>query len=111
MNEQTPCCRFWRGTNKFADVGVENTASGPTTESPVTAARHQIQSSSIFTGREDVLDSLQAFFTDRGPNKYARREYLLHGMGGAGKTQIAVKHAEACETRHLNHCPYLFVHH
>ncbi|KAF7364238.1 Nephrocystin-3 [Mycena sanguinolenta] len=44
--------------------------------------------SRIFQGRKDILQQMHVFFTsDTGTQKV----YLLHGLGGAGKTQIALK--------------------
>jgi len=56
--------------------------------------KYQPVSSSLFTGREDFLNTLEAFFTDQGPGEHLRREYLLYGIGGAGKTQIALRFTE-----------------
>jgi len=56
--------------------------------------KYQPVSSSLFTGREDFLNTLEGFFTDQGPGEHLRREYLLYGMGGAGKTQIALRFTE-----------------
>ncbi len=56
--------------------------------------KYQPVSSSLFTGREDFLNALEEFFTHQGPGEHLRREYLLYGMGGAGKTQIALKFTE-----------------
>lgn len=56
--------------------------------------KYQPVSSSLFTGREDFLNALEEFFTDQGPGEHLRREYLLYGMGGAGKTQIALRFSE-----------------
>ena len=64
--------------------------------------RYQPQSSSLFTGRDDFLNILKEFFTDQGPGQHLRREYLLYGMGGAGKTQIALKFAESCQRKQVN---------
>ncbi|KAI4265159.1 MAG: hypothetical protein L6R35_007180, partial [Caloplaca aegaea] len=44
--------------------------------------------------RDSFLNVLEKWFVDQGPGEYLRREYLLYGMGGAGKTQIALKFAE-----------------
>lgn len=75
-------------TNFEAGLVVPESATEPT------SMKYQPLSSTLFTGREDFLSELEEFFTDQGPGQHLRREYLLHGMGGAGKTQIALKFAE-----------------
>jgi hypothetical protein len=48
-----------------------------------------------FTGREEYLRALVSFFSPRGKDDIpSRREFLLYGIGGAGKTQICLKFAE-----------------
>jgi hypothetical protein len=54
--------------------------------------RHAV--SSLFKGRRQILETLSNFFMPRADGKNLRREFLLHGMGGAGKSQIALKFAE-----------------
>lgn len=45
----------------------------------------------LFTGRTDILRTMSAYFQNcRSP----RREFLLLGIGGVGKTQIALKFAD-----------------
>ncbi|KAJ7715904.1 P-loop containing nucleoside triphosphate hydrolase protein, partial [Mycena maculata] len=44
--------------------------------------------SRIFHGRQDILDKMHHFFTS---NRGIQHIYVLHGLGGAGKTQIALK--------------------
>ncbi|KAF7333469.1 FabD/lysophospholipase-like protein [Mycena venus] len=44
--------------------------------------------SRIFQGREVILDKMHHFFT---ANKGNQHIYVLHGLGGVGKTQIALK--------------------
>ena len=52
-------------------------------------------SSRLFTGREDDLGKLRQYFDQRdGPSP--RRQFLLYGIGGGGKTQIALKFVEEC---------------
>ena len=55
--------------------------------------------SSFFTGRQDILQKLDAFFAPRDTGGSPRREFLLHGMGGVGKTEIAFKVSEVHEKR------------
>ncbi|KAJ7487086.1 hypothetical protein FB451DRAFT_776392 [Mycena latifolia] len=48
-----------------------------------------------FTGREDILGVMSKYFnTDIG----RRHSFLLHGLGGVGKTQIALKFVEQSTT-------------
>ncbi|KAJ7622271.1 hypothetical protein FB45DRAFT_798371 [Roridomyces roridus] len=47
--------------------------------------------SQIFQGRQEILDKMQQYFAQ--DNK-KRRVYVLHGLGGSGKTQIALKFLE-----------------
>lgn len=56
--------------------------------------RPQPTPSPIFTGREEILQKLGSYFGAREHGSSPRREYLLVGMGGAGKTQIALKFVE-----------------
>ncbi|KAF7362774.1 FabD/lysophospholipase-like protein [Mycena venus] len=44
--------------------------------------------SRIFQGRRNILDKMYHFFTS---NRGIQHIYVLHGLGGAGKTQIALK--------------------
>ncbi|KAA6415805.1 MAG: hypothetical protein FRX48_00523 [Lasallia pustulata] len=50
--------------------------------------------SAKFTGRKMYLDRLDSFFFTKTSPRHANRIFLLHGMGGAGKTQICLKFAE-----------------
>ena len=52
-------------------------------------------SSIRFTGRTNVLAKLKEHFTVSSNDKIRRRKYfLLHGMGGIGKTQICLRFIE-----------------
>lgn len=64
--------------------------------------KYQPSPSSLFTGRNDFLNALEEFFVDQGPGKHLRREYLLYGMGGAGKTQITLKFAQNHRQRQVH---------
>ncbi|KAJ7687146.1 hypothetical protein B0H17DRAFT_1136465 [Mycena rosella] len=51
-------------------------------------ANHCPLPSRIFQGRRDILDEMHHFFTS---NMRIQHIYVLHGLGGAGKTQAALK--------------------
>ena len=65
-----------------------------------TLRKYKPVSSPLFTGRQDILNRLESYFEPRGSGRHHRREFLLHGLGGEGKTQLMLKFAE------LNHNRY-----
>jgi ATP-dependent Clp protease ATP-binding subunit ClpA len=52
-----------------------------------------------FTGRTEILKRLDLFFAPRSTPVKPRREFLLFGMGGVGKSEIALKVAQNIESR------------
>ena len=51
--------------------------------------------SNRFTGRTEVIAKLKKhFYTNMSDPAEKRKNYLLHGMGGIGKTQICLKFVE-----------------
>ena len=51
--------------------------------------------SNRFTGRTDIIAKLKRhFFTNTNDVVKRRKFFLLHGMGGIGKTQICLKFVE-----------------
>ncbi|KAK7012614.1 P-loop containing nucleoside triphosphate hydrolase protein, partial [Favolaschia claudopus] len=47
-----------------------------------------------FTGRQDTLDEIHQYFAqDRG----SRKVFVLHGLGGSGKSQLAFKFAQQAQ--------------
>lgn len=44
--------------------------------------------SAMFTGREDLLELLRTYFFNQS---HERHLFVLHGLGGAGKTQLALE--------------------
>ncbi|KAF8594387.1 hypothetical protein BDV93DRAFT_515829 [Ceratobasidium sp. AG-I] len=49
--------------------------------------------SRVFTGRQDILDQMDSYFST--PASLERRLFVLHGLGGAGKTQLALKFVQS----------------
>ena len=59
-------------------------------------ANHCSPPSRIFHGRRDILDKMHHFFmSDRG----SQNIYVLHGLGGAGKTEIVLKFINELSSR------------
>ncbi|KAJ7765199.1 hypothetical protein B0H16DRAFT_1454378 [Mycena metata] len=58
-------------------------------------ASHCPPPSRIFCGRQDILEKMQNFFCDPG----SQHIYVLYGLGGAGKTQIALKFINKSSSR------------
>ena len=56
-------------------------------------------SSTLFTGREDIIERLKNHFAPQDEGNTQRRSFLLYGMGGVGKTQICLKFVEEMADR------------
>jgi len=74
--------------NNYLNIFGDNTisdASIPLVPNPSTR----------FTGRADIIAKLKEHFSANPSNGAQKRKYfLLHGMGGIGKTQICLKFIE-----------------
>ena len=77
--------------NTFGDTAISD-AVMPLVPNPSTR----------FTGRTEIIAKLKEHFsvasTDRGQK---RKYFLLHGMGGIGKTQICLKFIEEMSDRYV----------
>ncbi|KAJ7793456.1 hypothetical protein B0H14DRAFT_2926594 [Mycena olivaceomarginata] len=66
------------------------------TSSPVPQVNQTVNNcpppSRIFHGRQNILDKMHKYF---GQNQTEQHIFLLYGVGGAGKTQIALKFIQA----------------
>ncbi|KAF8594629.1 TPR-like protein, partial [Ceratobasidium sp. AG-I] len=49
--------------------------------------------SRVFTGRQNILDQMDSYFSQAV--SLERRLFVLHGLGGAGKTQLALKFVQS----------------
>ncbi|KAJ7724142.1 P-loop containing nucleoside triphosphate hydrolase protein [Mycena metata] len=58
-------------------------------------ASHCPPHSRIFCGRQEILTKMHQSFSDTG----IQHTYVLHGLGGAGKTQIALKFIKESSSR------------
>jgi hypothetical protein len=48
--------------------------------------------SQVFTGRRDELDKMNSYFFGSGQHRQGKQKvFVLHGFGGAGKSQLAFK--------------------
>ena len=61
--------------------------------------------SPLFTGRDDILDRMGSCFSDESSSVVmgVQRIFVLFGLGGAGKTQIALRFVQ----KHCNRYVYL----
>lgn len=52
--------------------------------------------SSVFTGREDICQKLRECCLPSVPQsaQTVQKRFVLHGLGGAGKTQLCLKFAQ-----------------
>ncbi|KDR74328.1 hypothetical protein GALMADRAFT_250171 [Galerina marginata CBS 339.88] len=79
--------------NTFVNVRVDN--GNPADVLPVP---QKPNSSTLFTGRRDLVDRVKNHFGLRAAGEpLNRRSFLLYGMGGIGKTQICLKFTEEME--------------
>lgn len=53
-----------------------------------------------FTGREDILEQMRSYFLEGSPLE--RRLFVLCGLGGAGKTQLALKFVQLRKGMYVN---------
>ena len=93
---QVTCSKYGGATAiSYSHSGLDH-LSGPPGKAPRPAGqRPQLKrcppSVRTFTGRNDILAQMrECFFTD----SRNQRMFLLYGLGGAGKTQIALKFVE-----------------
>lgn len=55
-----------------------------------------------FTGRDDILERLKNyFFPPNPPDSDQRLVFVLHGMGGSGKTQISLEFIRKYSSRYF----------
>ena len=50
--------------------------------------------SNRFTGQTEAITKLKRHFSNTSDSTQKRKFFLLHGMGGVGKTQICLKFIE-----------------
>ena len=69
---------------------------------PVQALPSPPLPSDIFTGRTDILERMRQCFssTTSVSATPSRRVFVLHGLGGSGKTQLALKFLELSNTEY-----------
>ena len=66
----------------------------PLSSHPVVQYKIRPPLTPMFVGRVDYLQRIGAFFAQPLANARRRKAFLLHGIGGVGKTQICLKFIE-----------------
>ena len=74
------------------DFQINNTIYAGTPEKAALSHLPLKHSSAFFTGRDEYLQTLRDYFSSGTGEK--RKSFLLHGLGGMGKTQICLKFIE-----------------
>ena len=64
----------------------------PPNKAPLPLLSSLKHSSALFTGRDEYLQRLKDYFSSSIEDE--RKSFLLHGLGGIGKTQICLKFIE-----------------
>jgi hypothetical protein len=86
---------------------VDLTSSSLPSEDPTRKYKPVVRScpspTSIFTGRKDILLQLHECFTasPTSVESAKQRRFVLYGLGGGGKTQIALKFVKECQVERL----------
>lgn len=92
--------RSWLFTNTLVPAG--ETSSQKTMEEELDPfLKERKITSSIFTGRDDAMQKLDDVFERRKPGSHPRRDFLLWGVGGIGKTQIALRFIDCFAERYV----------
>ncbi|KAF7362663.1 FabD/lysophospholipase-like protein [Mycena venus] len=80
----------------FDPATLSTSSQGQTSSLPVPQVIQSVNTcpppSRIFHGRQNVLDKMDEYFNQ---NQMQQHIFLLYGVGGAGKTQVALKFIEA----------------
>lgn len=60
----------------------------------------------FFTGRKRVLRKLREIFClPDDEEKFRQKRFVIHGIGGAGKSEVCVKFAHENKNRYVNLLP------
>jgi hypothetical protein len=88
---------------RAADLIPNPLPSENTTQKHKLVVRSCPSPTSIFTGRKDILLQLHECFTSSPTSVESakQRRFVLYGIGGGGKTQIALKFVKECQVESL----------
>ena len=97
-------------SNDLIQYNLENENKGssgrPTADVVISSQQERSteppEPSNMFTGRADILNQLSAYFSDTTTSAASttQRVFVLLGMGGVGKTQIALKFVNEYQARY-----------
>jgi hypothetical protein len=79
-----------------SEKGDQVKKASRSSSTPLSGLRECPPPTPVFSGRHDILDKMNKYFsTDLGE----RHVFVLHGLGGIGKSQIVLKFIQRCQIR------------
>lgn len=106
----------YNGTSRCSIFSLRNNVDVITTAFPVPDKPARVRKRcplpiGSFEGRKRILDNMHRFYKNKSIKQ--QRIFVLHGIGGAGKSQIAYKFVQECQDENqyeswnfLAPCPY-----
>jgi ATP-dependent Lon protease len=98
-------CRFASAEDKTYKRFLESVKTILAENEPSVMNEYYLVSRAVnehFTGRKDIRQRLIDCLTPgRHPRSRKQRRFVLHGMGGSGKTQISLKFADECRKKYV----------
>lgn len=96
LNVNAQGSNFWDlgGGQVINNIGQIVQANTNTVPLPDPSYKLMPLSSRTFIGRREYLERLEQYFGQEVDQSPRRKQFLLYGMGGIGKSQISIKFVE-----------------